>query len=476
TDLGSRFTLDRKFSKPKRRLILKYNINHQETGSNGVLYSRYHFNIPALPDSIVDQTRETQSIQTAHSFTGTYVEPLTKKIRAELVYAFNTGNASQKRETFNRISDGTLVPDPRYSNEFDSKRTNNQVSGRFTYETNKVKYSLGTIARRNDALNHNLVTGNDIRQQVDNLLPFASLRYNFSESRQLTLTYNTSSEVPTIQQLQPVPDNTNPNFIQIGNPNLLPTFSNNLGFNYYSYSIISGRSMFAGGEYKLVNNAFSTSTSFDTLGRTLSAPVNVDGNRSGFVYLGGQIRISPNWSFNYNLNMNYFSQANYINQLRNRTTNQVYALNVGLSFDIKKLSGYLEISKDLNYTASTLNSSSRKPYGSNLVKGSASYQFPKGISLESSLAYTNNTRRAQGYNVDYLIWNAAVNKKFFKRENLILGVEATDLLNQNVSINRTVQANVIVDSRTSVIGRYVLLKATYKFDNKKEKTADETDY
>ena len=83
---------------------------------------------------------------------------------------------------------------------------------------------------------------------------FSTFRFKFSESKSVGLTYKTSSENPTINQLQPIVDNTNPNFINIGNPKLLPTFSHEFNLNYNSWKSISGSYTWLGADYNYTNN------------------------------------------------------------------------------------------------------------------------------------------------------------------------------------------------------------------------------
>jgi hypothetical protein len=86
------------------------------------------------------------------------------------------------------------------------------------------------------------------------------------------------------------------------------------------------------------------------------------------------------------------------------------------------------------------------------------------------------SRRAEGFNKGFIIWNASLSKTLLKNENLILSLDAVDLLNQNISNQRQVADNVITDTKTTIIGRYILLKAVYKFNSNKEKEENDDDF
>jgi hypothetical protein len=58
--------------------------------------------------------------------------------------------------------------------------------------------------------------------------------------------------------------------------------------------------------------------------------------------------------------------------------------------------------------------------------------------------------------------NASLEQQLFKKKNGIIKFAAFDLFKQNTNINRTVNANSIVDSRTNRLTRYFLLTFTYR--------------
>ena len=100
-------------------------------------------------------------------------------------------------------------------------------------------------------------------------------------------------------------------------------------------------------------------------------------------------------------------------------------------------------------------------------------QLPKDLIIKLDANYNINSQRVEGHNIEYVLVNASIAKAFFEKKNFILSVNATDILNQNISAQRSVYDNVIVDNKTRVIGRYILFRASYKF--KGTKKAPKTD-
>ena len=148
-------------------------------------------------------------------------------------------------------------------------------------------------------------------------------------------------------------------------------------------------------------------------------------------------------------------------------------MDVNLQFDTLEFRiGYIF---DFNSPTSTLNEANNKPYTAQKFNASLRLKLPLKFIFETDVVYTINSQRAQGYNINYFLWNASLKKTFFKKENFIISIDATDILNQNINTARSIQDNVIRDNKTNIISRYILLKAIFKFNSNKTKD-DEEEY
>jgi hypothetical protein len=163
-------------------------------------------------------------------------------------------------------------------------------------------------------------------------------------AKRFYLRYNTYSAPPSANDLQPVRDNTNPNRIQEGNPDLKPNYQHQLNFNGNVWQAMSGRYFWSGGNATFTQNAFANSTYFDALGRTVSKTVNVDGNMFATVYAGGGYPIlNRKITFEPSLNATYIKSNNFINGLKNttQTTTVNGAFSIELSVDsLEMVSAY----------------------------------------------------------------------------------------------------------------------------------------
>ena len=474
-DLNNNLKLLRRFKKKDRLLTVNYSNSFSENNSDGVLKTdNYFYSDTSSAFNTVNQKKIGANNNQSHNGGVSFLEPITKKIKIEGSYDFMFFYNKQNKMALNNIGGEYAQLDSTLTNNFKNKKQINRAGLKLIYEVKKLRFTIGTKARNVFVNNTNIFNNQKITQNFNNILPFSTMRYKFSDNKSLSLNYTTSSINPTISQLQPVIDNTNPNFINIGNPNLLPTFNHGVRLDFNSWKSISGKYTWMGLNYDYTNNDIVNTTAYDTIGRTVSQAVNVNGNYAINGYFGTsipffakQLEITPN------LNANYSNNKSFINQVENTTKDLRTNISLGINLDIEvfeaRVNGYYEY----NSSSSTLNSLSNKPYSSQGVSGSITAKFPKNFILESNADYTINSNRTDGYNINYLVWNASFSKTFFKRENFILGFYAYDMLNQNINVSRSTNSNVIVDTKTNIISRYLLLKLTYKFNSNKEKEEED---
>jgi hypothetical protein len=474
-DIANNLKLLKRFKKKDRLLTVNYSNTFSENNGEGVLKTDNYSYADSSDFLIsVNQKKESYSNNLSHIAGVSFIEPITKKIKIEASYDYMYYNSKQDKTALNNIGGEYNQLDSTLTNNFVNIKQINRAGLKFIYEVKKMRFTMGTKARNVFVNNNNIFKNQRITQNFNNVLPFSTLRYKFSDNKVLSVNYKTSSQNPTISQLQPVKDNTNPNFINIGNPNLLPTFTHGLSLNFNSWKSISGKYTWMGFNYDYTNNDIVNSTTYDSIGRTVSQAINVNGNYSFNGFIGTSIPLfSKKIEVGPNLNGNYSNNRSFINNLENTTKN--FRSNVGLDLRLNLeninagVTGYYEY----NYSSSTLNSLSNKPYSSQGLSGNISIKLPKNFLLVSDANYTINSKRSNGYNINFLVWNASFSKTFFKNESFILGFYAYDMLNQNISVNRNINSNVITDTKTNIISRYFLLKATFKFNSNKTKEEDD---
>ncbi len=477
TDANVMLKLQRNFKKKDRQFTITYQPTYYNSTGKTSLTTDFNYFLGQANDSVLLQKRTTENYRMENNATVNFIEPLTKKFKLEMGYGFSQYQNHSKRTTldFNGIAFDAL--NTTQSNDFNNSRTSNRAGGKLIYEVKKYRISLGANYRNIYQENINVTTGQHLSSTFSNVLPMANFNYRPNQGSNLGISYNMQSQLPELKQMQPVTDNTDPNNIVIGNPGLKQQFNNNINLNYYIYKGISDIHFYGGGSYNGVIDQISETTVFDSIGRSITTPTNVSGNYFGNVYLGGGVPVFKKlFKIDYRLSFSHNNNVGFVNGQKNITQSTQYA--GGLTFE-KEFGDMAEfrIGGDYNYNvpAQTISLQANKPYYNFGLEAGFRLKIKERFNISAEANYTYNGNRAIGYNIAYTIVNAEVSYSFLKAKNLIVGIDANDILNQNINNQRSVQTNKIVDTKTQIIRQYFLGRITYKFTSQKPKEGEEED-
>ncbi|WP_353196755.1 outer membrane beta-barrel protein [Parapedobacter defluvii] len=408
-----------------------------------------------------------------------YTEPLGPHSGLQANYSLrNTANYSN-RETFEfLIETGQLGElDRQLSNEFRNDYT--YQSGGLSYQIAKrdsFRFEVGIDFQ--DAKINNRRTFPDSHiaaSHFSSYLPSASFSYHFSRDKEAQISYNSATNAPSINQLQDVINNQNPLNIRTGNADLKQEYGHRVNLRFNSVKRETGSNFSANLNAEFSNNRIVNSTyiaSSDTLiapnvllgaGGQFTRPENINGYYSVRVNTTYGTPIKP-WKINLNLSTNLY-QNHDIGLLNNAET---YADSYGINQRIGANSRFgphlvIGLSYVGNYSIVRNNSNTDLSYNyyNQIIRNDLSYTFWKGIRVASSFYYNYNQGLAEGYDQQFILWNASIGKKLFKREEAEITLSAYDLLNRNTNINRSISERYIQDTQNNALQQYFLLSFTY---------------
>jgi hypothetical protein len=287
-----------------------------------------------------------------------------------------------------------------------------------------------------------------------------------SKQSKISLSYNGSTQQPTLQQIQPLRDNTDPMNIAIGNPNIIQEFTHRFNVSANDYRPMSGRYLWANGGVSFVQDDISRSESVDAIGRRVYQYINVDGNYNAWGYLGYGFRVQK-WNMRMgvrgNTNINHVN--NYVNNVKNVTDNNSYTGGLEFNYDTKdeKFSFSLNPSVTYNDNKSTISNLTTSFWTTN-TEFEASYELPKKFEIGSDFNwYLREQTAVFDQNNNVFKWNAYVSKKFLKNDQLELRAYVNDILNQNIGFTRYAQNNFVSENNYNTIRRYGMLSLTWNF-------------
>lgn len=476
SSLTSKVTYRKEFKKKGRKLTSSYRLALEDNASDGNLTILDTGFVAPGYGFFTDQKKTNASFSRSHTAGASYIEPLGKKFKWEWEYEFyqNFNDQEKNAMDYDTVTGTYNTRVDALSNAFETLKNQHRVGTQFIYEHKKHRLSGGVRYRDVKIENTNFILNDTINQHITNFLPRARYVYKISQHNRFVVSYNTSSAQPTINQLQPVNDNTNPNRVVVGNPDLKPTYVHSFSSSYNTYKALSGTYFWSNLSHSITNNAFGNFTTYDNFGRITSKTVNVNGNTNSSLSLGGGfpilkklIEVSPN------INLGHSKTISYVDSVKNTTTNT--NLGGGLELRIEKDSLEFSIGGRYSYNSptSTISSQSNLPYSSQSYTADFLWKLPKGFFIETDASYTINSRRSQGYDLNFFIWNASITKSFLKNENLLVTAHVYDILNQNISANRIISSNVVTDTKSVIIARYFMARVTYKFNSTKTKEQDD---
>lgn len=365
--------------------------------------------------------------------------------------------------------DGTFTteePNPDYSNRYRNNSFNQNIRLGYKKVTKNANMEVGlalvpqmtkSIYLDNSAKN--------IDRWVWNYSPFLRYRYKFGKRSSIQLNYRGNSSQPSMAQLQPVADISNPTNIIQGNPNLDPSFSHSINIRFQDFNMDSQRSLMLMGDFQITQNSIiSKSTYFDD-GKRQTTYVNVNGVWNGrLMNMFSMPLRNKKWSVSNHVFVNANHNIGFNNGLRNTS----------LSFRINESPGitfrpdHFELELRPRYSVQTTHNSVQKnanqtvhSYGGRF---DGTYYTPWGLTLQSDINYSATSGYAAGYDTRTWMWNATISQQFLRNKALTLSVKAYDLLNQRKNIRRNVTANYIDDTRYNALTRYFMVTLSYRFN------------
>ena len=453
SNAASNLLLRKKFAKKGRTISSTITNSYNESNAKGTQFTDqfiYGSGGVLLKDSILDQQNIRKGNTLSYSANVVYTEPLGKKSLLEFnaYLSQSIGKTSRKVYDKNAGTENYDQLNTRLSNEFNSEYT--YSGGGLNFRTNQKKYNFSTGFSLQNAklVGENISANTKLNQNFKDILPTATYQYNFSQTKNLNINYRTSTNQPSLTQLQPVLDQSNINRQTIGNPDLKRSYVHNLNMRFFSSKIISGRNFFANLNASTTNNSIVNYDSVLPTRVILSRPVNVNGayRVNGSVNYGfGLKKIYSR--MNFGINGGVSNNISYANALLNTIITKTVGPSLSYNFQLDEI---IDIDFSTRYSYSKTNNAINTALNTNFLTKVFSAEMnnylPKNFLLNQSFTYTINSGRAAGFNTSIPIWNASFSKFFMKN---------------NAGISRNVSQNQIVDQQYNVINQYFLVSFVY---------------
>ena len=471
---NSNLVLRRKFRKIGRTLSLNLIEEYVHTNTTGFLNSMndyYDKNEVIINSNTIDQMKLFDVGTLTTSGRLVYTEPVVKNVFVELNYGMRSSDIESKKLSYDKNIAGKYEAlNDTFSNNYNYKILTNSGGMGWRYNGKKLNIGVGSDVAVADFTQQDMLKNSTVKYSYTNLFPRSNINYKFNSNSGIYFNYNGNTQQPTIQQIQPVRDNTNTLNVFVGNPNLKQEFRQRFSFNYNSYKVLSQQNMYLYGSFNTIANAIATSqhtaTSGDSVGKTIYQYINVNGNYNGYVSAGYTFKWKkPDIRFSPGLNLNVNRNNNIVNNVKNVTNNEAYGFRLGLSKYVeKKFSFYLSGSVNYNTSQSSIRPDVKTNYISQSHYFGFTYTLPRKFEFNADgNAELRQKINANDKNNNVIVVNAYLGRKLFKNDKGLISIRGNDLLDQNKGFNRFIGSNVVTENSYTTLRRFFMLNFTWNF-------------
>jgi hypothetical protein len=470
--LTSNLSFRKKFDKKGRSISFITDLSFSDKSQDGTLKAENIFFTAGQSNRVenIDQQKAAQQVGSSIASNLVYTEPLSTKSFLLFKYGISIGRNDAERNTFIQNNAGvykTVVDS--LSNHFEFNTVNNNASVSYRYVAKKMNFVFGSGAGRVNYQAADIEKSTTRSIGFNNFLPTFSLDFKPKPQRKINLNYTGSTVNPTLQQIQPLIDNTDPLNINVGNPDLVQGFTNRINLRATDYKVLKSRYIAFDANFSNTSNAITNSSQIDASGKRTMRYVNVNGNYDYGFHFYYTMELYKGIYGGTSIDRNNSRFINYINGIKNTNDNRAFSYALELNYWGE---GWFTFQSSIsianNRTASTIRPGIVTKYTTYGGYGNFNIKWKKAktfIDLWTEYKlYSKTTVFANPQNL--FLFNPSIRKVLTKNDALEAKITVFDLFNRNNDIQRNISSNFIAENINNTIRRYVMLGVVYNFKNK----------
>ncbi|MDR0754419.1 MAG: outer membrane beta-barrel protein [Prevotellaceae bacterium] len=469
TSYGAELNYSHKFGTSGRNLSFEL----QYSGSDSKGNTRSNSTTSTSDTAIVlDQLSNNKNTSTTYRFQTSYVEPLSKNNFLQFRYSYSVNSREQETYTYNKdeVTENYTEFDSLYSNNYENKYINQQIHLSFKRTTDKYNFQIGINVNpqssKSDGIRYNTDSGKmervNRKRNVTNFGPMAQFQYNFTKSHNIRIDYRTRTGQPSLSQLDPWVDRTNPLVISYGNENLKPSFTHSMNVRYNLNNRSTMRTLMVFLRGSMTQNSIVSNSIYDTAGiqhRTYD-------NANGVWNLMSNVIVNFPINATFQLNSTSFASMNhnvsFVNGIKNTTKYNRFAPHLGVQFSTLFMD--LGVGGSLTFT-NTKNSLAVQTENIRdyYVNAWTTVYLPSNFTFISDISFKNGSGYAAGYDASQVVWNAGIEKSIMNNKGTIK-FSVNDILRDKKNITYSSNDGSIQQSLTNTLNCYFMISFTYRFN------------
>ncbi|MFA6838006.1 MAG: outer membrane beta-barrel protein [Dysgonamonadaceae bacterium] len=467
-DFGTTLNSNRRFAKKGRNIGLDFNIRKNESDNNAMNLSNTYY-LGKKTDDIIDQRIKNTNNGRNWNINLSYVEPLGEETFLQFSYNYRSNVSNSDKDTRTKDENGDYtVLDKRYSKTNENDVDNQDYAINFRTRKEKYNYSIGFNAYPNNSVRKTYIGDSlisDLTQNVINYSPNAQFNYIWSRQINFRFNYRGSTNQPSMNQISPVIDISNPLNISYGNPDLKPAFTHFADARFQYSQPENKRFYMISTSFNYISNDIISSRFTDQeTGRKENTFKNVNGNWNGDVRFNTtQPLRNKKFTINSNSYVSYRENIGYSNNEENLNKQTNLSENLGFNYNSTKMRFSLRGNISYNKVKNSLEGQQDREYFNYGSSADVMAYLPLDFSIQSDLRYSTNSGYSDGFKQNEMLWNASIEKLIFKKKNGVLRFKIYDILQQRSNIRRNITSNFIRDITTNTLNSYFILHFVYRF-------------
>jgi hypothetical protein len=309
------------------------------------------------------------------------------------------------------------------------------------------------------------------RKEVDHntyqyWLPTAWWQRDFGTGRRLSVRYNTEVTAPGALQLMPAIDYSNPLYRVAGNTDLKPEYAHSLNLNFNRFDQFNMSSF-----YIMMSGSYTKDKI--SWGRTIQPDLSQD-----------MVAVNTDYALKAIMNAQYARPIRKLGLQVSASLQETWNKGISPVNNTDNINNTLSHQLELSF--SNLNNDKWDlRWGGTAELTSASYSLNKELDNKyynysgfARIGYrpTDNWSFTVSGDITYYtassfddpltipLLKAEVTRYIFKNQRGAISLNGFDLLDKNKALSRTSQLNSLIEQRSNIIGRYVMLSFSYKLN------------
>ena len=469
-NVNARLEFSRKLNNEGRVFSGSLSGGVSDSYNKGLNFSNTEYFLGDTPNELIDQQFRYDNKGFNYRAYLSWVEPIGHNNFIQATYSISQNKQESLKNSYVKGEDSEdyNVLDTAYSKSYRNNFINQEASLAFKAVREKYDYTAGVNFAPSHSVSENFVGDSvlsRLTRNVFNVSPMIRFNYRFDKRTNLRINYRGRTSQPSMTQLQPVDDISDPLNTITGNPDLKPTYSNNL-FARFQKFVPEKQTAFMvmlNANY-IVNDIVTKSIYVGESGKKMTTYENINGNYNGNIRVLFNTPLkNKKFSVNSMTMASYANSNGFINEEKN--TNKSFIAMERAGFDFR--SDYLDlgINGNIRYTGAQnslqgQNDQNTFNYG---VGGTTAIYLPLDFKIESDITWSANSGYATGYKQKEVLWNASASKSFLKGNQATLRFKIYDILQQRSNISQTINTEYTQYSEYNTLSSYFMVHFIYRF-------------